>query len=413
MYRFTLNSRLAMSMGLIVLVVGIAAAAPAQEWSTPVKPPAGCGSTPAGVPGLALNATGDWVVAGYFQNNNGNTLQPFTVQACTSDDGVNWSGPVTIGLGTAPAVAIAPDGAAVAIWQGGLATAPNVQASVRPAGGSWSAPVVISSNPGHPVIGMDESGNAVAAWAPINLTQSVETASLPAGGHWTAVHTLAAKGGGVNLATNSVGGVVVTWRSANSIEAASGTILGGFSAPVVVGSTYAGLSALSAPRVALNDAGQASLAWQSGTSYRVVTRAASGAWSTLTQLSANGSSGFGTAIDGAGNAIAAFGVLESTGVTTSVATYASLRPAGGTWEAPTLLSSLSDKSFGGVAGDEAGTFVVAWTNSAGTVEALTVPPGGELGPGTAVDSGPFMNLKIFSDHAVLWTGAGISSETVN
>ena len=306
-------------------------------------------------------------------------------------------------------MAIAPDGTAVAIWQGGLATAPNVQASVRPAGGSWSAPVVISSNPGHPVIGMDESGNAVAAWAPLNLTQPVETASLPAGGNWTAVHTLAAKGGGVNLATNSVGGVIVTWRSGTSIEAASGTILGGFSAPIVVGSTYAGLSALSAPRVALNDAGQASLAWQSGTSYRVVTRAASGTWSTLTQLSANGSSGFGTAIDGAGNAIAAFGVLESTGA----ATYASLRPAGGTWEAPTLLSAVNDKGFGSVAGDKAGTFVVAWTNAAGTVEALTVPPGGAFGPGTAVDSGPFMNLKIFSDHAVLWTGAGISSEMVN
>ena len=398
-----------MSTGLIVLAIGIAAVAPAQEWSTPVKPPAGCGSTLSGVPGLALNAAGDWIIAGYFQNNSGNPSQPFSVQACTSDDGVNWSGPTTIGLGTAPAVAIAPDGTAVAIWQGGTVTAPDIQASVRPAGGSWSAPVVVSTNSGHPVIGMDGSGNAVAAWAPINLTQPVETASIPAGGHWTAVHTLAAKGGGVNLATSSVGDVIVTWRSGTSIEAASGTILGGFSAPVVVGLTYAGLSALTAPRVALNDAGQASLTWQSGTSYRVVTRTASGTWSTLTQLSANGSSGFGTAIDSAGNAIVAFGVLESTGA----ATYASLHPAGGTWEAPTLLSAVNDKGFGGVAGDEAGTFIVAWTNSTGTVEALTVPPGGEFGPGIAVGSGPFVNLKIFSDHAVLWTGVGISSETVN
>ena len=398
-----------MSTGLIVLAIGIAAVAPAQEWSTPVKPPAGCGSTLSGVPGLALNAAGEWAIAGYVQNNAGNLLEPFSVLACTSDDGVNWVGPTTIGLGTAPAVAIAPDRTAVAIWQGGVVTAPNIQASVRPAGGSWSAPVVVSAHSGHPVIGMDEFGNAVAAWAPINLTQPVETASLPAGGNWTAVHTLAAKGGGVNLATNSVGGVIVTWRSATSIEAASGTILGGFSAPVVVGLTYAGLSALTAPRVALNDAGQASLVWQAGTSDRVVTRTAARTWSTATQLSANGSTGIGTAIDSAGNAIVAFGVLESTGA----ATYASLHPAGGTWETPTLLSAVNDKGFGGVAGDEAGTFIVAWTNSTGTVEALTVPPGGEFGPGTAVGGGPFVNLKIFSDHAVLWTGAGISSETVN
>jgi len=409
MSRFTLSKWLAVSTGLIALGIGIPVVTPAQasQWSPPVKPPAGCGSTPSGVPGLALNTAGDWVIAGYFQSGTG--LQAFSVEVCTSSDGVTWSGPSTIGLGVAPAVAIAPDGRAVAIWQGGLATAPNVQASVRLPGGSWSDPVIVSPHSGHPVIGMDGSGNAVAAWAPLNLTQPVETASLPAGGNWTAVHTLAAQGGGVNLATNSVGGVIATWRSAGFIEAASGTILGGFAAPVIVGSTYGGLSALTAPRVALNDAGAVSLAWQGGTRDRVVTRTVGGTWSTPTQLSANGAGGIGTAIDGAGNAIVAFAQLQQTGTPT----YASLRPAGGTWGAPTLLSALDDKGVGGVVGDAAGTFIVTWTTSTGTVEALTIPPGGGFGPGTAVSSGPFMNLKIVGDHAVLWTGAGISSETVN
>ena len=193
------------------------------------------------------------------------------------------------------------------------------------------------------------------------------------------------------------------------IEAASGTILGGLAAPVTVGSTYGGLSALTAPRVALNDAGAASLAWQAGTNERVVTRTAVGTWSNPTQLSANGAGGIGTAIDGAGNAIAAFGQLQQTGTPA----YVSVRPAGGTWGAPILLSALTDKGVGGVAGDAAGTFIVTWTTSTGTVVALTVPPGGGFGPGTAVGSGPFMNLKIVWGHAVVWTGTGISSETVN
>ena len=408
MSRFTLRKRLAVSTGLIALGIGIAVVAPAQaQWSMPVKPPAGCGSTASGVPALALNTAGNFVIAGFFQSGTG--LQAFTVQACTSYDGVNWSGPSTIGLGIAPAVAIAPNGRAVAIWQGGLATAPNVQASVRLPGGMWSQPVIVSPHSGHPVIGMDGSGNAVAAWAPLNLTQPVETASLPAGGKWTAVRTLAARGGGVNLATNSVGGVIVTWRSAGLIQAASGTVLGGFAAPVSLGPTGGGLSALTSPRVALNDAGAASLAWQGGTRERVVTRTAGGTWSAPTQLSVNGASGIGTAIDGAGNAIAAFGQLQQTGIPT----YVSVRPAGGTWGAPILLSALTDKGVGGVVGDAAGTFIVTWTTSTGTVVALTVPPGGGFGPGTAVGRVPFLNLKIVWGRAVLWTGSGISSETVN
>ena len=154
---------------------------------------------------------------------------------------------------------------------------------------------------------------------------------------------------------------------------------------------------------------RASLAWQAGTAERVVTRTPGGTWSAPTQLSANGARGIGTAIDGAGNAIAAFGQLLQTGTPA----YVSLRPAGGTWGAPVLLSALNDKGVGGVVGDAAGTFIVTWTTSTGTVVALTVPPGGVFGPGTAVGGGPFMNLKVVTGQAVLWTGAGISSETVN
>ena len=397
---------------LIALGIGVVTVIPAQAlgaWSTPVQPAAGCGSTPGGPANfLALNPSGVLALAGYTQTDTG-----FTVQVCTSSDGVNWSGPSTIGVGVAPAVAIAPNGRVVAIWQWTSGVMSNMQASVLPPGGSWSTPVIVSFNHGTPTIGMDASGNAVAAWAlQGGTTNPVEAASLPVGGSWSAVQTLAAKGGGVNLAVNSVGGAVVIWRSsANIIEAASGTITGGFGAPVSLGTTYGGLSAFTAPRVALNGAGAAAAAWDNHDHNVVMSRSADGTWGNFTELSAS-PAGIRIAIDGAGNTIAAFSEFLSNGTPT----YGALRPAGGTWGTPTLLSSLDAASPGvsEVVGDANGTFVVTWTGGVpGTVDALTIPPGGGFGPGTAVGNGPFKSLKIASGHAVLWNGSGITEEPVN
>ena len=96
---------------------------------------------------------------------------------------------------------------------------------------------------------------------------------------------------------------------------------------------------------------------------------------------------------------------------TDTLTYASLRPTGGTWGAPTLLSALDGKGSVGVAGDPAGTFVVNWSDSAGNVEAVTIVPGGGFGPGTPVGAAPSRRLLV-PGKAVLWTEAGISTEPV-
>lgn len=408
---------LTLSTALIALGVDVAAEMPARAadtWSAPVLPPAGCGSFSGVQPNaVAVNAVGELAIVGSFQ-----TGTVFTVQICTSADGVHWSGPSPIGQGVQPAVAIAPDGRIVAIWQWTSGVLSNTQASVRAPGGTFSAPVVVSPNTGRPVIGMDGSGNAIAAWAHMNLIQPVETASLPAGGTWTAVHTLAAQGGGVNLAVNAVGGAILTWRSAGRIEAASGTIQGGFGSSVQVGTAYGGLSEQISPHVALNDAGAAFLAWDSHDSNEVVHRNGDGTWSAPTKLSGPTPSGIRIAVDGAGNAVAAFSETTPTGNPT----YASRRPAGGTWGTPVLLSSLTDTGHvSDVVGDGKGTFVVAWTSGTGVgavVDALTIPPGGGFGPGTVVGSAPFMTIKIVPGHAVLWmgaglfTGAGMSTETV-
>jgi hypothetical protein len=138
----------------------------AGSWSPPVQLPGSCGGS------VAVNAAGAQAAAG-FSNAD------MSVQVCTSGDGQTWSAPVTLAQGVTPAVAIAPDGRAVAVWVGGPGTAPTVQASVRPPGGQWSTAVTLTTDAyGDPVIGIDGSGNAIAAWA--GGSGAILTASLPA-----------------------------------------------------------------------------------------------------------------------------------------------------------------------------------------------------------------------------------------
>jgi hypothetical protein len=223
MPRFIHSGAFALPALLIALAASIAVAPPAQaagSWSAPVQLPGLCGVS------IAVNAAGAQVTAGFANAN-------MSVQACTSPDGHTWSGPVTLAPGVSPAVAIAPDGRTVAVWEGGPGTAATLQASVRPPGGQWSPAVTLATDYGQPVIGIDGSGNAIAAWVAAN--GAIDTASLPAGGTWTAVTTLAARGQALNLAVNSTGAAIVTWGTRFATLAASGTVLGGFATPVTVG----------------------------------------------------------------------------------------------------------------------------------------------------------------------------------
>jgi hypothetical protein len=63
----------------------------------------------------------------------------------------------------------------------------------------------------------------------------------------------------------------------------------------------------SAPKVAVDDAGQASLVWSQTGRTEAATRSPGGAWSAPAVLASQASSSVGTAVGGAGNAIAVFG----------------------------------------------------------------------------------------------------------
>ena len=315
-------------------------------------------------------------------------------------------------------MALAANGRAVVVWHGGTGTAPLLQASTEATpGGAWSAPVTIGAlNVGAqaPLVGIDGSGNAVVAWTGATSAKtlgSIFTASLPAGGTWTAVKTLATGGGSVlRLVVNSTGSAIAAWATENEIIADSGTILGGFAAPVNIGPALGYHDVPRVPFAALNNAGQAVVAYTPQSAVGMAARrSANGAWAGAVALPC----GFAgdTAIDGAGDIAALCEGSATNAQGQPVTTLEATRlPAGGsTWSTPVVLTSDTVSSESVVA-DAAGTFAAAWTdlttvNDMGVeaVDAVTSPPGSGFGatasfPVTLLDN---FNLNIAPGQATL------------
>src|SRR5260370_797925 len=123
---------------------------------------------------------------------------------------------------------------------------------------------------------------ATPPWA--GVSGAIATARLPAGGKWTRVNTLAPRGQAVNLAVSPAGAAIITWGTRFAPLADSGTVLGGFAAPVTVGPPPP--YPVGHTHVALNNTGQAALAWPSGIANLAATPTAGGTWTTPTPLSA-------------------------------------------------------------------------------------------------------------------------------
>ena len=266
--RWTGRGALASLAGLVAFGVSPALPALAGTWSAPVQLPGSCGSS------VAVNQAGAMAAGGTFTAADGTTH----VQVCTSPDGKTWQatdlgpGGTEPHGGQHPVVALSPDGHAVAVW-GSAVGCPAacdyiVQAAVRPPGGSWGAPVTLTTDlyfgGGGIVLGMDGAGNAIAAWVG-SYADASHYAVLPAGGSWGAAQELSngnvqGAAHGLGLAVSPDGSVVVAFANkGDAIWAASGTVLGGLSAPVFVAT--GDYSTDSAPKAALDDAGNASLVW--------------------------------------------------------------------------------------------------------------------------------------------------------
>ena len=393
---------LASLAGLVAFGVQPALPALAGSWSSPVQLPGSCGSS------VAVNRAGAMAAGGTFTAPDG-TMH---VQVCTSPDGKTWRA-TDLGPGGSephggqhPAVAVSPDGHVVAVW-GSAVGCPAacdyiVQAAVRSPGGSWGAPVTLTTDlyfgGGGIVLGMDGAGNAIAAWVG-NYADASHYAVLPAGGNWGPVQPLSngnvqGAAHGLSLAVSPNGKVVVAFANkGDAVWAASGTVLGGLSTPVFVAAgDYRNTSA---PKVAVDDAGQASLVWSLTGRTEAATRSPGGTWSAPAVLASQSSSSVATTIDGAGNAISVFGSSYS------------WHPAGGSWGPASPLPTGS--SGGLVAADPAGTFVYA--NSGGN--AFTFAAGAtSFGTGSG-SRGSLGDLKIVPGRAVMLAAGAVSTEAVS
>jgi len=407
--RWTGRGAVALLAGLVAVGVSPALPALAGTWSAPVALPGSCGSS------VAVNQAGAMAAGGTFTASDGTTH----VQVCTSPDGKTWQatdlgqGGNTPSSGHRIAVAVTPAGQTVAVWgywPCSTCTA-VVKAAVHPAGGSWGTPVTLSTglglaeSDGGLVIGTDGVGNVIAGWStnPGDATDAV----LPVGSSsWGPATTLSVEGSvgpahALSLAVNSGGSAIITFNGGlNSLYAVSGTVTGGFSAPVFLASGTGSnkYNPIGTSQVALNNAGQASVAWSVLDGHTgVLTRSPSGAWSTETVLTTRTVPAItvSTAIDGTGNAIAVFGSSYTWHL------------AGGTWQTPAPLPSGS--SGGLAAADQAGTFVYADT----TGNAFTFTAGAtSFGAGSGSHTG-LADLKIVPGQAVMLAADAISAEPVS
>jgi hypothetical protein len=400
--RWILRGGLAGLAAVAALAVQPALPALAGSWSAPVQLPGSCGSS------VAENQAGAMAAGGTFTAADGTTH----VQVCTSPDGKTWQA-ADLGPGgnephggPHPAVAVGPTGRVVAVW-GSVVGCPAacsyiLQASVRPPGGSWGAPVTLSTElnwgTGGVTLGMDGAGDAIAAWVGFYADASHYAVLPAASGTWGPAQTLSTYVQGdarnLSLAVSPNGSAVVAYATQHdAIWAVSGTIQGGFSAPVFVGAGDYGKN--SAPKAALDDAGQASLVWSESTGTKAATRSPGGTWSAPVALAPQASSSVATAIDGAGHAIAVFGSSYSWHL------------AGGSWGPATPLPAGS--SGGLAAADPAGTFVYA--DSGGN--AFTFAAGAtSFGTGSG-SRGSLADLKIVPGHAVMLAAGAVSAEAVS
>jgi hypothetical protein len=379
----------------------------AASWSSPVALPGSCGNS------VAVSQDGAMAAGGTFTASDGTTH----VQVCTSTNGKTWQatdlgqGGNTPSSGHRIAVAVTPAGQTVAVWGNWPCSTCTavVEAAVHPAGGSWGTPVTLSTglglaeSDGGLVIGTDGAGNVIAGWStnPGDTTDAV----LPAGSSsWGPATTLSIEGSvgpahSLSLAVNSGGSAIITFNGGlNNLWAVSGTVTGGFSAPVMLASGAGSnhYNRIGTSEVALNNAGQASVAWsvldgQTG----LLTRSPSGAWTDKIVITRSAPAlAVSTAIDGAGNAIAVFGSSYSWDL------------AGGSWQ---MAAALPSGSSGGLAvADPAGTFVYA--DSTGNAFTFTA---GATSFGTGSGShGSLGDLKIVPGQAVLLASDAVSAEPV-
>jgi hypothetical protein len=293
----------------------------------------------------------------------------------------------------APQVAFDRHGDAIAVWSSEEVGGNNpsheypidvVQSAYRPVRGSWQTPVDLSEPGGEatePQVALDADGNAVAIWeAKDNRARCfgehmVRASSRPAGGAWQTPVDLSGTGGecraeGPRLAVDSRGDAVAVWirselvagRGARWVQAASRPAGGSWQAPIDL-SQVGGSAGAAEPEVAIDPQGDAVAIWEQGFEngefMQASIRPAGGAWQAPEDVSEPGQTTEpDVALDASGNAIAVWHRYQGHVIQSAV------RPAGGAWQTPVNVTEVNEgTSQPRVASDRSGNAVAVWLHA--------------------------------------------------
>ena len=335
---------------------------------------------------FAVNSTGNelWVAAppvvgGYLvqvaQRSFGGTWSPQTTI---------WS--VTNGFISTPknvSASIGANNSASAAWLLGG----SILIALRSTSGTWQPPVRIAASGGGAaalVAKSDAQGNGVAAWSEFTAAGSVvEAVTWTASGSFSSVAQLSGLGQSEflpDLAVNEAGTAVVVWLQATTFGGSSYQVESATRPAGGSWSTATGVSPVipqaSAPRVALDGFGGATVIWEQGATVNASTRPVGGAWSSPTVIETSNLVGpDSVASDASGNVTVAWAVNDPNGV---VSVHAATRPAGSPWGAPASLGPCASTCVINLAAARDGSIaVVGWSPSGPSVNAAV-----RLGLGT-------------------------------
>ena len=280
---------------------------------------------------------------------------------------------------------------------------------------SWLAPINLSA-PGKEAsnssVAMDEAGETVAVWerqSETGIDNDVQAATRSPGASFSEPIQLSSAATEPDVAITAAGEAVVVWRHFEvntgdyEIQVSSRPPGGTFSAPVEVSQadTKAAVQGL---RIAVNPSGAVALVWiqkepssaidPEQFSVLASVRPSGGTFSTPTIVSpmpltpgANASNP-SIAIDAGGDVRAAWEYFDGTNYLIQTAS----RPAGGDFSSPQSITGEGEEAFGPeLAVDSSGAATVVWDRfiekeTSYTVQAASAAPGGSFGAATDLSS---------------------------
>jgi hypothetical protein len=332
----------------------------------------------------------------------------YEVRAAFKPAGGAWQAPETLSMPGQSAsqlrVAFDGQGDVIVVWDSYDSLAVNarfrVQSAFKPAGGYWQAPVYLSSEKapgaGHPQVAVDEHGDAMAVWN-VGGDGAVQEAFRPEGGAWQAPVEIAELGEEPQVAFDAKGDALVLWSRVASyshyvyeyiVQSAFRPVDGTWQAPVDVSA----LGFAGELHVLFDEQGNATATWTQWSdgflSPRVVqtaVRPANGTWQAPTNLT-TGAEDLGhpvgaqdpvIAVDAQGNALAVW-CPGASGCQDEII-YASYKPAGGIWQPAVDLSGVLDHAYAlQIIFDGQGDALVSWASENGIQVASYVAHGPTL-----------------------------------